>query len=844
MAAYDLITYDFQAIKDALYTDVRSYPEWSGLPADQDSADTITKLFIYMLSYNTSLLAGMMNSDFVDSIPSLSTSFNVLYSFANFVGMAVRNRTSAEGYANFSIPSTLANQVIIPAETQISDSTGKLLFSTLQTAYINVGDTTTILATTGEILSGKGGGPYTLITQKSPIVAETVVIDYNNSGTSYQAVDALETGVLNFTETGTSSAASLAADANHSDGYYVGMTITITSGAGSGQTRTIAAYSAAANHRITVNTAWVTNPGTTSHYKITPVGFPTSGVLRGADIIENQTIATVNGSGYSITLSAGASAIDSYYNGWKVVAGGQTRIVSGYTAATRTLSVHNVAPNSPWSPLLTVGIPVVLSRNSAVGSVVYASGSISLTPAVTPYTPPVAEFSFRDSIPVVQGAFKTQNFVGTGGAYQKFYIFDTIEEYHSSVEVTTAGVTQTYTRVENFLFSTNLDYHYVIAKVNGGVYFLFGNGINGVAPALLANIAIHYLISLGISGNVYTSGVLKTVVSKILDSTGATVSAVKVDNALPAVGGYDGDDLQRVQQNISRFFSSQNLSTRDSYRDYLNSHQLVLDCRVLAGFEVYPLDTTKWMTIYFYVLPSQYPQVKTLSFVDKQTLFNYIKLRDTFFTFVDFLDLSYIGISVRVNLKLKSTLLNQSSINAIRNSVYNGSTGIVDIYFDFTALVASNGSAFRQIYDSELVDPIKNSSAVRAADVYLQTVERTSYVFANSAFDFTGASLQFEGLKPNETFLYLGNTEIGYYSQNGGTWTLVVTHADFLTKVVSVINVAANIVIEVNVTSATGLSAYNNQTFMVRCNPINDHDIVTANPNILFELYDCQTAVI
>lgn len=59
----------------------------------------------------------------------------------------------------------------------------------------------------------------------------------------------------------------LAADASASDDAYNGLEITIESGTGSGQTRTINDYDGT-NKRATVDVAWTTNPDATSVYKV------------------------------------------------------------------------------------------------------------------------------------------------------------------------------------------------------------------------------------------------------------------------------------------------------------------------------------------------------------------------------------------------------------------------------------------------------------------------------------------------------------------------------------------------------------------------------------------------
>ncbi len=115
------------------------------------------------------------------------------------------------------------------------------------------------------------------------------------------------------------------ANASAIDDFYTGMTITITNGAGAGQTMTITGYDAA-THTATLNPAWGTLP-VGAEYTITPSlsGSAQSGANAPAAI----TLAT-----------AGSSSIDNFYNGTSITvthANGstETRRIIGYDGTTK-----------------------------------------------------------------------------------------------------------------------------------------------------------------------------------------------------------------------------------------------------------------------------------------------------------------------------------------------------------------------------------------------------------------------------------------------------------------------------------------------------------------------------
>lgn len=94
----------------------------------------------------------------------------------------------------------------------------------------------------------------------------------------------------------------LAVGAAPDDRAYNGMTLTITAGAGAGQTATIAAY-AGATRTAMLTSAWTTIPDTTSGYSV--IAIVATGMARG-------------GSAEQILLAPGAAADDGAYDGMTV----------------------------------------------------------------------------------------------------------------------------------------------------------------------------------------------------------------------------------------------------------------------------------------------------------------------------------------------------------------------------------------------------------------------------------------------------------------------------------------------------------------------------------------------
>lgn len=120
---------------------------------------------------------------------------------------------------------------------------------------------------------------------------------------------------------------------------YNNCLVKIVAGTGYGQTRTISDYDGG-SLTATVSNAWATNPDATSEYEIYPV----------CAAIDSDTAQ--GGAASTITLAAGSSAVDDYYNGYKIITtggtgSGQTRIISDYVGSTKIATVSEAWDVTP-----------------------------------------------------------------------------------------------------------------------------------------------------------------------------------------------------------------------------------------------------------------------------------------------------------------------------------------------------------------------------------------------------------------------------------------------------------------------------------------------------------------
>lgn len=147
-------------------------------------------------------------------------------------------------------------------------------------------------------------------------------------------------------QAGAASTITLDASASAVNDFYAGQQISIVGGTGAGQSRMITGY-VGSTKVATVANAWATNPDSTSVFRVLAVpGVETinlaTAAIKAALVVRENTAQA--GAATTITLDAGASAVDDFYNDQVIVivAGlgvGQVRLIEDYVGATKVATV-------------------------------------------------------------------------------------------------------------------------------------------------------------------------------------------------------------------------------------------------------------------------------------------------------------------------------------------------------------------------------------------------------------------------------------------------------------------------------------------------------------------------
>jgi hypothetical protein len=390
--------------------------------------------------------------------------------------------------------------------------------------------------------------------------------------------------------------------------------------------------------------------------------------------------------------------------------------------------------------------------------------------------------------------------------------------------------------VNDFYSSTNEDKHYIKRYIKDGFYIFFNDGLNGMIPTKGSAITVSAIETLGSSGNVYQIGVINKIIDEIYDEDGESVTTLSVANSTTMINGSDRDTINEIKSNITYYISSNPyLTTKNNYISYLKTSPLVLDCNAYAGWELYPDDTTKWMTIYFFVVTENY---ETLSTDDKIVLNSYIKEKDIFFSKLNFTDATYIGnivnISLQYNVYMSSTAINevQTKITTVVEDFYNVAKVIED-----SSLAEEDRTAFRDINHSALLNNIVDvDKRIRKINLILQTNEEIHTV-ASGEILLSSLSYNFDNIKESGTYLYLNNELIGTYDE---TWTMVPESA-WTGLISSSINTTAKtITIEFDPTLTNPLNSANiiGRILYLRSDAENGFDIEVSTKDTVFLLDD------
>lgn len=186
----------------------------------------------------------------------------------------------------------------------------------------------------------------------------------NSAGRRLRQLDSI-TAHDGTAQAGTANSITLAAGASSTNAVYDFDVVTIVDGTGSGQSRMIVDYNGTSKI-ATVSRNWNITPDNTSEYIVTG---------KAEFLVETSGLAAGGGAS-SVTLDSSASSVDGTYIGSTVMiltgtGGGQVRIITGYTGATKVATVSQSWATTPDTTSAYAVIPIgrsLLIDTSASGA--------------------------------------------------------------------------------------------------------------------------------------------------------------------------------------------------------------------------------------------------------------------------------------------------------------------------------------------------------------------------------------------------------------------------------------------------------------------------------------------
>lgn len=163
-------------------------------------------------------------------------------------------------------------------------------------------------------------------------------------------------------------------------------------------------------------------------------------------------------------------------------------------------------------------------------------------------------------VDVIQGHLQSFTFTGTG-VKDQFYDITQDDVEDSNVTVTVDGIP--WTRIDDFVSSGYLDKHFLVRTIYGGVRIEFGDGIYGMVPPTSSVINVEALVSLGVDGNINTTGLTGDLIDPVLGPGGSPV-AFTLTSVSEATGGIASEDVASIKRNVPAYITSGGVYKRKS----------------------------------------------------------------------------------------------------------------------------------------------------------------------------------------------------------------------------------------------------------------------------------------
>jgi hypothetical protein len=187
-------------------------------------------------------------------------------------------------------------------------------------------------------------------------------------------------------------------------------------------------------------------------------------------------------------------------------------------------------------------------------------------------------------IAVIQGTPTESTFTAAGSTYEEFEIADDAVE-NSIYDVYVNGVL--WTEIADLNNASATDKYYTLKnKPNlDGVLLRFGNDIFGKKLIVGDTVLVKYVKTLGIDGNITSTGIIDTVVSSIFDIDGGAVT-IYCTNLESLDGGAEEQTPDQIRSNgVDTFQAGDKIVSNTDYEIKLKAQSIVQNVVVWGAYE-------------------------------------------------------------------------------------------------------------------------------------------------------------------------------------------------------------------------------------------------------------------
>lgn len=416
-------------------------------------------------------------------------------------------------------------------------------------------------------------------------------------------------------------------------------------------------------------------------------------------------------------------------------------------------------------------------KNGATGNIrISASSSFDSTPSKIIDIPKYTTFSDGEDIKfattsannilttdnyvdvaVVQGTPTSVTWTAEGTTYETFELDnDSVED--SIYEVYVNDVL--WTEVSDLNESDEDDTVYTLKNTPNldGIEIQFGNNIFGKKLTVGDTVLFKYIDTLGIEGNVVSSGIIDTVESTVYDID-SDVATIYCTNTESLDGGTEEEDIDDIRSNgVDTFQAGEKIVSKTDYEVKLLEKSFVHNVIAWGSYEANLLaNNDPWTAIGVNtnnVYVSAYtPAGENLSEEDKLELSEFVNPDKSPEDIMSFVEAKFILLAFNITAYVSSEEYTLSEVKAAIISALQASYDI------------ETNDFFGHIYDTAWKKIISDVAGVSYHNSYIEIIEYDSFTSAYSAT----IELPIIDIKTETVKIYVSETG------TGGTYTLIGT---------------------------------------------------------------------